>query len=709
MFRIHWRAACLGMLVLTAVTLASYWPLRQAQFTNFDDPEYVTNNPQVFHGLSWRGVGWAFTTFHASNWHPLTWLSHMLDCSVFGEQALGHHVVNVGLHIANTLGLFLLLWRMTGAGWRSGFVAGLFAVHPLHVESVAWIAERKDVLSAFFGLLTLWTYAEYAGKQASAPNRTISGPTPGRLWFVLSLGCFGMGLMSKPMLVTLPFVMLLLDYWPLGRLRVSPHESVARGLRPLIWEKAGFWLLAAASAIVTFYAQGTKGAVVPLHVIALDDRLANTLTSYVRYLHLLCWPAQLAVFYPFPKDISMVAALLALMLLASISGCAIRAARQLPAVLMGWLWFLGTLVPVIGLVQVGSQALADRYMYLPSIGLFVSVTWGVAALAAKRRGWAVALGGLGATVVACFMACTRVQDGYWMDGLHLFRRAVEVTKGNWMAEHNLGHALASLGHYDEAAACLDRSMEIEPNYPPAYLNRAGVYAAKGRLEEAIVDYRTALRLKPNYEQAYCNLGKALALQLRFDEAKTNFLAALYYKPDYIEAHIKLANVLLLQGNVAEALPHLQEAVRLDPKGSEGLYYLGAGLARARKHEEAAEAFRKAIKSQPDYASALNDLAWLLATTPQPEVKNLPEAIRLAQRACDLTTNREPMYLDTLGVALAETGRMPDAAAITERAAGIAKTTGNTDLATRLETRANDYRSGKSYTQIMKVRGAAKPQ
>ena len=384
------RRPALVCIILVVSTLAAYWLVRRAEFTNFDDPVYVTNNPDVFRGLTWHGVLWAFTTIHGSNWHPLAWLSHMADCEMFGGKAGGHHLVNVGLHAANAVLLFLLVRRMTRAVWRSAFVAALFALHPLHVESVAWISERKDVLSTFFGLLTLGAYARYAKKsivrgqwsesssEASGTPATDNGQRTthhASRYYVLSLFFFALGLMSKPMLVTLPFVMLLLDYWPLGRFELTMHKSKLETLLPLLREKLPFFGLAGLSSAVTYWAQKIGGAVVTMQKMPLADRLANAFVSYLEYLIKTFWPARLAAYYPFSAELPETEAILGALVLVGMTVLALGLARRAPYLVVGWLWFAGTLVPVIGLVQVGSQAMADRYTYVPLVGLFVAVVW----------------------------------------------------------------------------------------------------------------------------------------------------------------------------------------------------------------------------------------------------------------------------------------------------------------------------------------------
>ncbi|HVM49258.1 MAG TPA: tetratricopeptide repeat protein [Candidatus Acidoferrum sp.] len=717
------RGLVLLSILLVLVTVAAYWPVRHAEFTNFDDPVYVTNNEHVFHGLSRQSIRWAFTTIHGSNWHPLTWLSHMADCQVFGEWAGGHHLVNVGFHAANAVLLLLLLTKLTGAVWRSTMVAGLFALHPLHVESVAWISERKDVLSTFFGLLSLLAYARYA-KVPSPRSKASTPPASGTVsaasclglpFYLLSLLFFSLGLLSKPMLVTFPFLMLLLDYWPLGRwaspaaqaLTPTQHGTLntqhAPGFRlqPLAFsllEKLPFLALSAASCVVTFWAQKTGGAVVTMQRMSVSDRLINASASYVEYLAKTFWPARLAAYYPFASSPPTDEAVLGAALLVGLTALCLVLARRAPYFAVGWLWFVGTLVPVIGLVQVGSQAMADRYTYVPLVGLFVAVVWG-ASEAAGAWPWrrpALAVAGVG-VLAACF-CCTRIQGGYWRNTIALFTHTVQVTGDNALAQHNLGHALSHAGRQEEAIQHLNEAIRIKPGYPQAYFNRGNAYGVQGQVEQAIADYRQAIHFKPDYEQAYYNLGKGLALEGKLDEACTNFMAALRCKPDYAEAHTKLGNALVLEGRLDQALPHLREAVRIQPDYDEGQYYLGAALARQRHYAEAVTCLRTATRLNPSYASALNDLAWLLATCPDPKLRNVPEAVTLARKACKLSSDADPMYLDTLGVAESESGQFKEAIARTEKAIQEAKQADNSALAAQLETHLAAYRGGSSYTR-----------
>ena len=711
------RRAALISAVLVLATLAACWPIRRAEFLNFDDPSYVTSNPKVLHGLTSAGCLWAFTTIHASNWHPLTWLSHMLDCQVFSQNSGAHHLVNLALHAANVLLLFLLLRRMTGGTWRSGFVAALFALHPLHVESVAWISERKDLLSTCFGLLALWAYVRYA--EAQSLKSKVQSPKPAAStsqhatrnthyasrftfhasrYYLLSLLFFALGLMSKPMLVTLPCVMLLLDFWPLERLQLKTPDSRLKTWFPLLREKLPFLALSLASCAVTVWAQHQGGALATIEKVPLSCRLANAVSSYIGYLTNAVWPVRLAVFYPFPPNLTLSGQMLGLGFLVAATVLAIALARRAPYLLTGWLWFIGTLVPVIGLVQVGSQAMADRYSYLPLVGVFIAVVWGVTELTSRWRHQRLALGfGGGAVLIAC-LACTRLQITYWQNSIALFSHAIEMTSNNALAEQNLAYALSLKGNQPEALRHFDAALRISPDYSAALLNRANVLALQGSPDEAIAGYRAAIGSQPDYEKAYFSLANALALQGNLDEAATNYLLALKYWPDYAEAHTKLGNLLLVQGAEVEGIAHLRAAVKIQPDAAEAQCALGRALARRQNFPEALACFRAALKADSDYAPTLNDQAWILATQTDQRIRNLPEALALAQRACQATAFTNSGYLDTLAVARSELGQFDQAMALTEKAAALAAAAGHATLAAQLRSRVAAYRVGRSFTQ-----------
>jgi Flp pilus assembly protein TadD len=600
-------------LALVVAVFAVFWQVHTHDFVNFDDQEYVTDNPHVRAGLTVQGTAWAFTTFDAGNWHPLTWLSHMLDCQLFGLNPAGHHLASVVLHLANTLLLLLILHRMTGALWRSALVAALFAIHPLHVESVAWVAERKDVLSTLFWLLTIWAYLGY-----------VKRPSPGR--YLLVLFAFACGLMAKPMVVTLPFVLLLLDYWPLARMdrglphggeNLQPHAAGGSGERPvtllrLLWEKVPLLALSAVSSVVTFIAQRSGGAVEILDVVPVESRLGNALVSYVKYIGKMLWPNHLAIFYPHPGDSppwwqTAEAALL----LTCITLLVVREARRRPHLITGWLWYVGTLVPVIGMVQVGGQAMADRYTYVPLIGLFVVVAWSLADLAKTwRYGRLASVVAVGATL-SVLTICTWKQVRYWGNSLTLFEHALRVTTNNFVAENNLANALVSQNRLQEAIPHYARAIEIKPTHVEAYNNMGVLLASQGRFREASAYYLRALELKPDSAETHNNLGVALVQLGKVEEATLHYLKATKLKPDYAEAHNNLGNALAEQGRLREAVPYFEKALILNPSYPQAHNNLGVALARQGRLEEAILHFKKALQLKPDFAQASDNLALAL--------------------------------------------------------------------------------------------------
>jgi tetratricopeptide (TPR) repeat protein len=517
----RWRTSAglqfLVCLLLAGMVLLAYVQVKDHQFITFDDDMYVTQNPMVRAGLTWQGAEWAFTAMHSSNWHPLTWLSHMVDCQLYGLRPGGHHLSNVIFHLANTILLFLFFSRVTGALWPSALVAALFALHPLHVESVAWVSERKDVLSTFFWLATIWAYAWYA-----------AAPSLGRYLAVIL--AFALGLMAKPMLVTLPLVLLLLDYWPLGRLRGLVPGAVPSGARqpssgsfkrlvwPLLGEKIPLLALAALSCLVTLVAQKLSGSVQSLTLLPLGTRLANALAAYVKYALKMFWPYPMSFFYPLAPVLWWQAVAAGLLLLA-LSALLLYGARRHPYLAVGWLWYLGTLVPVIGLVQVGGQAMADRYTYIPFIGLFIIVAWGTFELTARWRHQGVALGAVSVGLLTACLLSTRVQATYWRNSESLFNHALEVTGDNYMAYHHLGMDLANRGKLEQAIAMYKKTLSLAPAYPSAYNNLAIVYARQGRLDEAVPLFKAAIQLAPNDATFYRNLALAYRQQGKISEAE----------------------------------------------------------------------------------------------------------------------------------------------------------------------------------------------
>ena len=576
--------------LLAVATLAAFWKLHSNGFTLFDDNRYVTENMHVLRGLDRESISWAFTATDAANWHPLTWLSHMLDVQLFGLDAGKQHVTNLLLHMANAILLLLLLFRMTGALWRSAFVAALFALHPLHVESVAWIAERKDVLSTLFWLLTTGAWLAYVKSSKAVP-------------YAMMLAFFALGLMSKPMLVTLPFTLLLLDYWPLQRL-TFPLRRRSEEIKKLLWEKAPLFAMAAASSVVTAIIQKKAGAVQTLEAYTFAGRCANAALAYVSYLGKTLWPTSLAAFYPHPRFglLTWAACGSALLLLAA-TILAFRLAKRAPYLPFGWFWYLGTLVPVIGLVQVGDQAMADRYTYVPLIGIFIAAAWGLADVvkenAAIRHAAAVAAGG----ALAALFLLTRIQTGYWSDDMTLFRHALEVTSDNALAHINFGIALGQRGRPSEAMEHFREALRIEPDNTNAMNNLGYALTRLRRLPEALGLLEEAVRRKPNFAEAQNNLGNALVGADRLEEAVGHFRQAVRIQPDFALAWHNLGPALVRLNRMPEAVECLRSVARLHPEYADAQDDLGVALARTGRTAEAIEHYQQALKIRPDFALA----------------------------------------------------------------------------------------------------------
>jgi Flp pilus assembly protein TadD len=595
--------------LLVLVTIAIYWPVMRHDFVNHDDPLYVTDNPHVRGGLTWEGLVWAFGRVHGDRtyWHPLSWVSHMVDCQLYGLKPGGHHRTSMLLHAANAVLVFLVFRRMTGAFWRCVVLAALFALHPLQVDSVAWVAERKTLLSAFFWLLTLWAYALYA--EAQSPKSRVESPafhvtdhgsrmTHHRsLFYVLSLFFLACGLMCKPVLVTLPFVLLLLDYWPLQRFQLSKRNSQLstspplRGLGlktpdsglkvllPLLWEKLPFFALAVASSVITVLAHQALGMLDSVSRLSWDARLENALVSYVRYLGKTFWPSRLAIFYPYPTAWPIWEVVACALLLLAISGLVLGTARSRPWLFVGWFWFLGVLVPFIGLIQAGAQAMADRFMYVPALGVFVAMIWGLHGLAKGGRYQQNGLSVAGAAAILVCLVLTRQQLRYWKDSEALSRHALEVTENNWLAHLNLGSALDEKGQFDEAIREFQEAVRLKSGYAQAHNNLGVALVRKGQIDEGISQYQEAIRLKPDYALAHSNLGIALARKGQIGEAIREFQEAVRLKPDFAEAHYNLGIALVRKGQGDEAIREFQEAIRLKHDFAEARNNLARALAR----------------------------------------------------------------------------------------------------------------------------------
>jgi tetratricopeptide (TPR) repeat protein len=601
------RPELLICLFLIVSTVAAYWQVWNHDFVYYDDHLYVTENPDVQEGLSWEGLLWALTTTRAANWHPLTWLSHMLDSQVFGLNPGWHHLSSLLLHLVNTLLLFVVLRRMTNAVWPSAFVAALFALHPLHVESVAWVAERKDVLSTFFWMTTMWAYVRY-----------VESPVIGR--YLLVLLFFALGLAAKPMLVTLPFVLLLMDYWPLRRFQFASggrQQSLQKSINlsypasvplHLVREKVPFLALAAVSSVVTLVAQQASGAIRSLDSIPFQARLANALVAYVSYIGKMIWPAHLAVLYPLSGMRPMWQAVGAGLFLACVFAFVLRSARKRPYLAVGWLWYFVTLIPVIGLVQVGSQAMADRYTYVPLIGLFIIIAWGVSELTATRPYQRLFLVTSAGIVLSALGICTQLQLRHWDNDIVLFKHAVDVTANNYIAHDNLGSQLSKQERFNEAISHFSESLRIKPGQPLVHYNLGNALAKQGKLNEAIQHYSEALRIDPNSADTHNGLGAALYRQGKIEEAITHYSEALRIDPSRANTHNNLGMALAAQGKLEEAIAHYSQALRLDTKRANTHNNLGAVFYQQGKLEEAIVQYSEALRIDPHYSPARENLS-----------------------------------------------------------------------------------------------------
>jgi tetratricopeptide (TPR) repeat protein len=654
------RIFLLGVLMAVA-TLALYWPVTGYDYVGLDDDLYVYENPWVRTGLCWTTLKWALTATFSANWHPLTWMSHLLDTSLYGPDAGGPHLTNVVLHALNSLLLFLVLARLTGSSWPSLMVAALFAWHPLHVESVAWISERKDLLSMLWWTLAIWAYArginELKGQSPSGKSATY------RVFYVLAILFFALGLMSKPMVVTLPFVLLLLDYWPLNRWQaVSERQGSPAPRRiglPLLVEKLPFFVLALAGCVVTVIAQHAGGAVKSFTEVPLYLRAINVPVAYASYIGKTLWPDHLCAFYPLPAKPLFLPAIGAGLALAGISGLLVRLRRQYPWLAVGWFWFLGTLVPVIGLVQVGSQAMADRYMYIPSIGLFIMAAWSVNhCLISRPRART-----LGCAVVAlCLLCCalaTQWQMACWRDSFALFTRILSLTKDCGMAQNDLGIALSRAGRREEAIYRFKEALRITPSSAGARYNLGIELAGAGKLDEAMVQFSEALKLNSHNEQLHNNAGVVLAQQGKVEQALDHFKAAIQLNPQYPKPYLNSARAWETLGNFGEAVTN----------------------------------YGKALQLEPDSAETLDRFALLLAACRDSKWRNPAGAVELARRANKLTRSEEPDYLATLATAYAAAGQYSNAVTTAELARRRAAAHGLGTLAAKIATDLQFYKAG----------------
>lgn len=861
------RADLWVRLGLVALVLAVYGRVINLEFVTLDDPTYVMVNQRVKEGINLANIQWAFLSGEQANWHPLTWISLMLDTSLFGFHPAGYHLTNLLLHAASTLVLYAAILRMTERRWPSALVAALFAVHPIHVESVAWITERKDTLSQFFGMCALWGYARYAKTERDA-YYLLTG-----LFLVLSL-------LAKQTLVTFPFVLLLLDYWPLGRLKFGQSAAADAGKAPvdpmsptslatatespagetapdpsprrapdtpldLVLEKLPLLFIAIIFAVIVVKAQGQVGAVVSLDRLPLDQRITNAVVAYVTYGRRLFWPVDLAVFYARPLDgypAATVASAGALLLAITVAAALLR--RRAPYFLVGWLWFLGTLVPMIGLVQVGDQAMADRYAYFPFLGLYLAISFGLADLVGGARVLRAAAAAAALASIAVLSLLAFRQVGYWQDGRTLFTHALEVTQKNYFAEHavatllnkegkteealahmqraielapkyqrariDMAIMLSRLGRYAEAHQQLDAALELNPNSVDAFLAKAQAYTSEGKFAEAEEQYQKAIPEVPDLAELHSDRGRLLDKLGRRDEAIESLRRALDLNPGLTNASVSLARILLQagrpvealavcqdglrsggevpeltalagramveQGNATEGMRQLERAVAAAPDSADVQGTLAAAYAAMQQWDKAASHYELALKHNPanprlrfefgtllgvlgrvreaeamllvakendphdprvrlglgaiksalgepaaakaEYEAALrlrpgwpdasNDLAWLLATSADPKVRDGKRAVDLAEFACKESDRKLPPFLDTLACAYAEAGRFDEAAKTAEEAAALLKSAGRADAARDIEARAELFRQKKPYRAGAVDKTPAKP-
>jgi tetratricopeptide (TPR) repeat protein len=628
------------------VTFCLYLPAILYHFVNFDDEQYVYENPWVNEGLSVASIKWAFSTMHASNWHPLTWISHMIDCSLYGLNAGGHHLTNILIHTVTAVLLFLLLNRMTDRLWPSWLVAALFAWHPLHVESVAWVSERKDVLSALFLVLTIWAYTRYV-ERPRLPR------------YLLALCLFGSGLLCKPMLVTLPCLLLLLDFWPLrrfGNFELTQGITARPKLLPLVIEKLPFFILSLAASIVTIIAQRSGGAIKDFVHVSFPSRLLNAASAYGWYLAKTILPINLCAFYPLPKHIHYIAVVSSVLVIAAVSCWAMLRRRKQPWLLVGWLWFLGTLVPVIGLIQVGGQAVADRYTYVPLIGLFLMFAWGLAAAMEEipsARPW-----GIGAASLALLLCigATRIQLPYWKDGVSLFTRVLAVTGDSAFAQNNLGIALSNAGKGTAAIPHYEEALRLQPDSIHAHYNLGIEFADMGNLKQAAYHFSEALKLSPRNESLHNNLGVILAQEGLVPMAMEQFKEAIECNPTYPKSYLNYAMALEKEGQIALAITNYKLALERDTNAPE----------------------------------ALNNLARLYVTAPDAQLHRT--AVQLAERANKLTRFQVASYLETLAAAYAAVGSYSKAVTNAEWARRLAEVRGTKKEADKIKAELESYRA-----------------
>ncbi|MGA2240784.1 MAG: tetratricopeptide repeat protein [Verrucomicrobiota bacterium] len=637
-------------LLLFGFVVWVFWPSLRCGFLFWDDTADVTSEPHVNSGLSLGNITWAFFTLEHCNWYPLNWLSHMLDCKVYGLEPWGHHLTSVLIHALNSVLVFVTFRKMTGAAWRSLAVALLFGLHPLRVQSVTWICERKDVLSLFFWMLTLLAYAQYAQECKKENGKVIK-------FYSLALLFFSLGLMSKAMLVTLPFILLLFDYWPLELYR-------KKGGARMLMEKLPFLVLATADSWITLKAQQTAGITDEMKSLPMGDKIGNALISYVRYLGKFFWPENLSVYYPHPGHWPLFKVICAGLFVLGVSVMAVGLRRRMPYMLVGWFWYLGTLVPVIGLVQLLSQSMADRYTYIPMIGFTLLLVWFVADLTGQWRYKPVMMLVIGTSMIIACVVRTRYEISFFKDDITLWRRAVAVTKNeyNWCPHYALGTVLCATPQRDDALNEFQESVRINPNYAKSQLFLGNALERKNHFDEAIFHYQRALELNPDWGVAWYNCGF----------------------------------VFFEKGEVDKAIGHLKRAVQYEPNNTNFHNALAAALGFEQQGLEANIGLREFVKQNPDRPDLLNNLAWRLATYPDPKIRNGAEAVQLAERACQLTHYQITATVVTLAAAYAEAGRFEEAVTNAQLASSMALKSGEEVLLQKNEMMLGLFRTHQPY-------------
>jgi tetratricopeptide (TPR) repeat protein len=704
--RFRWTSGLLTVLLVVA-TVVAYWRVCGNDFISYDDPIYVVDNPEVKKGLTADSITWSFTSTYAGYWQPLTWLSFQLDQQIFGPAPWGYHFTNLLLHVANTVLLFWAFLWMTGAVWPSFVVAAFFALHPLHVESVAWVTERKDVLSTLFWMLTLLAYVKYARR-------------PGLARYLLVLSMFVLGLMAKPMLVTLPCVLLLLDYWPLARFSSGPgpaetevdRPGVGRSLGRLVAEKLPFFAISAILSVTAFRAQHASGGVMSLEGVALPLRMTNALAAYAAYMGTMVWPSRLALYYPYPRGgIGWWQVGAAVVLLGSITVVAVLQARRRPYLLVGWLWFLGTLVPVSGLVQIGGQARADRFTYVPLVGLFIMLAWGIEDLGQRISVTRPIRIALSAILIGCLLLTWR-QVGYWRNSETIWLHSAEVIKDHYIAELSLSviyekqgnvkegleHSIKAVrirpdpaahvhisnlflqqGHLEEAKKHCLEALRLQPDSADAYTNLGIIYSMEGKAAPARAAYSKALEIDPRHAGAHWNLGQNLLLENNYKEAVLHFEQVLQTDPGFDKAYDGLGDASFYQGQIARAVTHYSRAVTLAPTVARYHYDLACALTELGNMEDAKKHYTDGKRLDPQWPQEAAQQAWQLARHPDQRRRHAAMALQLAKEACGAVDPPPAQFLLSLAAAYEDSGQVHKAADTARKGLETADRAGRNDL------------------------------